>query len=41
MKMKEYYNDKYALIFFSAGDFVRLRLYKGYRVPSVLSKKIG
>jgi len=41
LKIKEYYNASYKLLFFKEGDLIYLRLYKGYKVPIIKSKKIG
>lgn len=41
MKMKEYYDRKHTPIYFKEGDWVHLRLHKGYKVPAIKSKKTG
>ena len=38
--MKEYYNIHHQLKFFNIGDIVNLRLYKGYQISAITSKKI-
>ncbi|RKF83663.1 hypothetical protein GcM1_156004 [Golovinomyces cichoracearum] len=42
MSMKKYYDDKNLSMFFSVGDFVMLRLHKGYTIPSAkqITKKL-
>ena len=40
LKMKEYYDSRYQAIFFQIGDLVNLRLYRGYQVSAITSKKI-
>lgn len=43
MKMKDYYDSNHTPIFFREGDYVNLRLHRGYHVPGSIpsSKKIG
>ncbi len=41
LRMKDYYDSKHIAKFFKVGDLVNLRLYRGYRVPSITSKKLG
>ena len=40
LRMKEYYDAHYQLIFFEVGSIVNLRLHKGYQVPAIQHKKI-
>ncbi|RKF57458.1 hypothetical protein GcC1_189022, partial [Golovinomyces cichoracearum] len=42
MSMKKYYDDKHMPMFFSVGDFVMLRLHKGYTIPiaKLITKKL-
>ena len=39
--MKEYYDSRHQVIFFQIENIVNLRLYRGYQVPVITSKKIG
>ena len=39
--MKRHYDKKYKPISFKVGDIIRLRLHKGYRIPGLVSKKLG
>lgn len=41
VRMKEYYDTKHKPIFFNVGDFVHLRLHRGYKIVGVQSKKLG
>jgi len=41
LRIKEYYDTNYTPIFFKVDNIVNLRLYKGYKVPEVVLKKIG
>ena len=41
IKMKERYDGLHKVISFKVGDYVRLRLHRGYRVPGLVSKKLG
>ena len=38
--MKDYYNSYYIPIFFKVGNIINLRLYKGYYILAIKSKKI-
>lgn len=40
MRMKEYYDAKHRPMYFKAGDWVRLRLHRGYSIP-FNSRKLG
>ncbi|KAI0998999.1 hypothetical protein K3495_g9197 [Podosphaera aphanis] len=42
MSMKKYYDDRHMPMFFNTGDFVMLRLHKGYTIPSakLITKKL-
>ena len=40
MKMKQYYDSRHTPTFFKEGDYVNLRLHRGYTVPSIQHKKI-
>ncbi len=41
LRIKDYYNSKYITKFFKVSNLINLRLYKGYKVPSIISKKLG
>lgn len=41
VRMKEYYDAKHKPMFFNVGDFVHLRLHRGYEMAGVQSKKLG
>ena len=41
MKSKQAYDRKHAPMFFQVGDYVNLRLHKGYKIPSVANVKLG
>lgn len=41
LRMKDYYDSKHMAKFFNVGDLVNIRLHRGYRVPSITSKKLG
>ena len=41
MRIKDYYDARHLPKFFSVGDYVNLRLHRSYKVPGVLSKKLG
>ncbi len=41
LRIKDYYNSKYIVKFFNISNLINLRLYKGYRIPSITSKKLG
>ena len=40
LKMKDIYDSHHKPMFFEEGDQVNLRLYRGYHVPAITSKKI-
>ena len=41
MRMKEYYDRKHKPMFFKEGDFVHLRLHRGYQMAGVQSRKLS
>ena len=41
LSIKDYYDSKYIAKFFNVSNLVNLRLYRGYRVPSIILKKLG
>ena len=41
IKMKDRYDSKHKAMFFDVGDFVHLRLHRGYQMAGVLSRKLG
>ena len=41
LRMKNYYDAKHKPMFFSVGDFVHLRLHRGYQMAGVQSRKLG
>ena len=41
IRMKDYYDAQYKLMYFDVRDMVYIRLYKGYKMPGVQSKKTG
>ena len=40
LRIKEYYDSRHKTKFFQVSDFINLRLYRGYRVPVITSRKI-
>ena len=40
LRIKDYYNTRYIPKFFNIGNYINLRLYREYKVPNILSKKI-
>ena len=41
LRMKGYYDSKHKPMFFGVGDFVHLRLHRGYQMAGVQSRKLG
>ena len=41
IRIKDYYNTQYKPIYFDVRNMVYIRLYKGYKMPGVQSKKTG
>ncbi len=40
LRIKDYYNFKYITKFFNINNLINLRLYRGYKVPSIILKKL-